>query len=321
MPYQAGSSAQRIRIGLTGLAFAFLLVLLGSIISRSSTSESAHQRGAAGSVERAERAAGRAWRWLPAPPQQQRQLRQMSRARLRAWLLALLVAIGAGGLAYAVARQATGASLPPRAAGQRPTLLLLTSLPLVFGEQFSIEGGGSPALKALETRYRVVPISVTDRGRAGEGPTPADGAAPRAAGRGSRRARSMGARAAARVLLLADPLLEWPSERPLGDPLRPPPMFMDTGLLGHWGLKLDAPDQRGPRRGRLGGYDIMTESPGSLSGAARSARDRLVAHCRVGQGRATIVADADFLNVERLGRPARHNLDALLGELALLERK
>ena len=36
MPYQPGSSAQRIRIGLTGLAFAFLLVLLGSIVSRSS---------------------------------------------------------------------------------------------------------------------------------------------------------------------------------------------------------------------------------------------------------------------------------------------
>ena len=31
----AGSSAQRVRIGLTGLAFAFLLVLLGSVISRS----------------------------------------------------------------------------------------------------------------------------------------------------------------------------------------------------------------------------------------------------------------------------------------------
>lgn len=39
MPYQDGSSAQRIRIGLTGLAFAFLLVLLGSIISRSSNDE------------------------------------------------------------------------------------------------------------------------------------------------------------------------------------------------------------------------------------------------------------------------------------------
>jgi hypothetical protein len=36
MPYQAGSSAQRIRIGLTALAAVFILVLLGSIISRSS---------------------------------------------------------------------------------------------------------------------------------------------------------------------------------------------------------------------------------------------------------------------------------------------
>ena len=42
MPYQAGSSAQRIRIGLTGLAFAFLLVLLGSVVSRSSRDTSAN---------------------------------------------------------------------------------------------------------------------------------------------------------------------------------------------------------------------------------------------------------------------------------------
>lgn len=40
MPYQAGSSAQRIRIGLTGLAFAFLIVLLGSIVIRSSQDNS-----------------------------------------------------------------------------------------------------------------------------------------------------------------------------------------------------------------------------------------------------------------------------------------
>ncbi|MEO8454370.1 MAG: hypothetical protein ABI454_04365 [Sphingomicrobium sp.] len=39
MPYQPGSSAQRIRIGLTGLAFAFLLVLLGSVITRSSKND------------------------------------------------------------------------------------------------------------------------------------------------------------------------------------------------------------------------------------------------------------------------------------------
>ena len=36
MPDQAGTSAQRIRIGLTGLAVAFLVVLLASAISRAS---------------------------------------------------------------------------------------------------------------------------------------------------------------------------------------------------------------------------------------------------------------------------------------------
>ena len=42
MPYQSGSSAQRIRIGLTGLAFAFLLVLLGSVVLRSSRDNNAN---------------------------------------------------------------------------------------------------------------------------------------------------------------------------------------------------------------------------------------------------------------------------------------
>ena len=61
-----------------------------------------------------------------------------------------------------------------------------------------------------------------------------------------------------RVLLLADPALEWPSERPLGDLLRPPAAFADTGLLGHWGLTLTPPEARGPgqpqrrRRARCG---------------------------------------------------------------------
>jgi len=40
MAQHVGSSAQRIRIGLTGLAFAFLLVLLGSIITRSGHDDS-----------------------------------------------------------------------------------------------------------------------------------------------------------------------------------------------------------------------------------------------------------------------------------------
>ncbi len=40
MPHRTGTTAQRVRIGLTGLAFAFLLVLLGSIVSHSGRDES-----------------------------------------------------------------------------------------------------------------------------------------------------------------------------------------------------------------------------------------------------------------------------------------
>jgi hypothetical protein len=40
VPYQAGSSAQRIRIGLTGLAAAFIIVLFASAVLRSSRDNS-----------------------------------------------------------------------------------------------------------------------------------------------------------------------------------------------------------------------------------------------------------------------------------------
>ena len=42
MPYQAGSSAQRIRIGLTSLAVVFLIVLVASAITRASRSDNAN---------------------------------------------------------------------------------------------------------------------------------------------------------------------------------------------------------------------------------------------------------------------------------------
>ena len=125
-------------------------------------------------------------------------------------------------------------------------------------------------------------------------------------------------RGGGRLLLLADPTLEWPSRLPLGDPTRPPPMFVDTGLLGHWGLRLDAPDERGAAKRSLGGYEVMTVSPGALYGRCPTSSDRLTARCRIGRGEVTVIADADLLNVDQLGRDGRHNVDALLVELARL---
>jgi hypothetical protein len=242
----------------------------------------------------------------------------MTRAHVRALGFGLAALIAAAALALAVAPRGPK-PLPPRAPQDRPKLLLLTSLPLMFSEEFSLQGAGSPALKSLETRYRVVPISVTEPAELAKGRLLLM-AHPLAQPAEDLVALDNWVRGGGNVLLLADPRLEWPSKRPLGDPLRPPPMFMDTGLLGHWGLKLAAPEKRGAETARLGGYDVLTVSPGFLSGSCALSSGGLVAHCAIGEGRATIVADADMLDVADLGTDARHNLDAILSELSKLER-
>ena len=242
----------------------------------------------------------------------------MIRARTRAFLILAGALVTALAAAAALSLRAPS-PLPPRPPGQRPALLLLTSLPLVFGEDFSIRGNGSPALKALQSRYRVVPISVADPPELGKARLLLM-AHPLAQPAEDLVALDSWVRGGGRVLLLADPMLEWPSKRPLGDLLRPPPMFMDTGLLAHWGLRLDAPHQRGPKAQKLGGFDVLTDSPGKLFGRCSISADRLVAHCRMGSGRATIVADADLLDTTALGTDAKHNLDGLLEELGDLER-
>jgi hypothetical protein len=106
-------------------------------------------------------------------------------------------------------------------------------------------------------------------------------------------------RGGGRVLLLADPRSDWPSELALGDKFRPQPAFADTGLLDHWGLRLEGPEPGGPRR--LAGVEVETRSPGRLyaTNAGCSVEpDGFVASCTVGKGRVTVVADSDFLDAE-----------------------
>ncbi|HEV2593972.1 MAG TPA: hypothetical protein VGU01_02085 [Sphingomicrobium sp.] len=241
----------------------------------------------------------------------------MTRARFRALLLLLsLMAAAALALAGDRGRQKALSARPPE---RRPTLLLLTSLPILFGEGFSLNGGGSPVLKRLQARYRVEPISITDPEELAKGRLLLM-AQPQAQIAENLVALDAWLRGGGRLLLLADPLLEWDSDRPLGDLTRPSLMFMDTGLLAHWGLRLESPDQPGAAERQLGGYRVLTRSPGALFGACTISADRLVAHCRLGRGVATIVADADVLNVAKLGSFGQRNLDGLIAELASLEQ-
>ena len=234
------------------------------------------------------------------------------------WALLLLLAVLIGGAVFGLAELRSRSSpLGERAAKDRPTLLLLTSLPLLFSDDFSLSGTGSAALKRLRSRYRVVPINVTSTGELSKGRLLMM-AQPQAQTAENLVALDDWVRGGGGLLLFADPMLEWPSKQPLGDLTRPSPMFADTGLLQHWGVRLDAPDQRGAAARRLGSYKVTTLSPGALEGSCNISDDGLLAECRIGKGRATIVADADLLNV---AVPANPNLDAMLFELARLESK
>ena len=229
--------------------------------------------------------------------------------------LALFVAAS---IATSCDRQAPPA---PRPAEERPTLLLLTSLPIVFGEKFGLAENGSAVLSRLETRYQVQPISVSDAGSLG-GAKLLLAAHPNAQPAENLVALDKWVRGGGRLLLLADPMLEWRSERPLGDPLRPPPGFADTGLLRHWGLRLDAPDERGPVERNVAGQRVLFASPGRLHGRCAVEGDGLVARCAIGRGRAIIVADADFLDDRGVeGAETADNLAWLTSELATLENQ
>ena len=104
-------------------------------------------------------------------------------------------------------------------------------------------------------------------------------------------------RGGGRLLLLADPMLEWHSERPLGDPLRPPPGFADTGLLRALGA---AARRAGRRAGRSSGpwpgNAFCSPRRAGWSGAARSRPTGWSRAAPIGKGRVTIIADADFLD-------------------------
>lgn len=210
----------------------------------------------------------------------------------RTWLALLaLIAASAGGVALVKRDEAPA---------ERPRLALLTSLPLLFGEQFTLDAPKVAAIARIEQRHAIVPIATADAASL------RDHAAllmahPRAQPAEVLVELDAWVRRGGHVVLLADPSLKWESSRKLGDRLRPPPDFADTGLLGHWGLRL--------------GIDEAGEGGLRATDQRCAVRERgLVARCRVGRGSASVIADADFVMAE--GADAARRLDLLMGELS-----
>lgn len=207
----------------------------------------------------------------------------------------------------------------------KPRLALLTSLPILFGERFGLDGGDVALPAVLGATYDVQPIAVADT----KSLAPYRlllMAHPRAQPAGALVDLDAWVRGGGRLLLLADPRLDWHSDRPIGDRLRPPPSYADTGLLSHWGLDLVGPTPEGTVPLNADGLTVFASSPGRL--LARDRRCRLagegfIARCGIGAGAVIVIADADLLNVggpDALEGPTSRNLELITRELARLAR-
>jgi hypothetical protein len=121
------------------------------------------------------------------------------------------------------------------------------------------------------------------------------------------------------LLLFADPMLTWESRFALGDRRRPQDTVLLSPILAHWGLALRFdPGQPGGLRENTGtGLPVrlagaLVARPGG-DAACRIEQDALLAECRIGAGRALIVADAAVLEPIEPSAGRARKLRALMG--------
>ena len=206
---------------------------------------------------------------------------------------------------------------------QQQKLLVLTTLPIVFPERLTLDAPASPVLEALQRRYRVEPISVT-AAYALKGARLLLMAQPQAQPAEQLVELDQWVRQGGRVLILADPMLAWRGEWGLSDDLAPPFTFADTGLLQHWGVRLEAPEAAGNAELTIAGRSVRTLSPGRLSAIGKLCSidpSGHLARCKIGKGQAIVIADADFLNTGDIeGVDSESNLALLMAELKRLEQ-
>lgn len=186
---------------------------------------------------------------------------------------------------------------------------LMTSLPLVWSEGASMSDiiGGkaapSPIFEHWQQRYDLRAVdSFEDLEKA-----PPDViilAQPGAMDPADLAVLDKWVRAGGRVVVLTDPALTWPSVFPLGDNRRPLITGLLSPLLGHWGLELLAPEVEGEGMVELqmDGLTVATSGIGTFrlqgDSSCTLSAGQILAACQIGEGRAILLADADFLNAE-----------------------
>lgn len=226
--------------------------------------------------------------------------------------LSALIAISAALTQCSPAEGDHSQSAAMAGANQRSAVWLMTSLPIVWGENASIESTLSgatmpaPIYAHWQKHYAIEAVDSLEQLQKSDIDIVIL-AQPRAMDPADIAALDQWIRDGGRALILTDPLLVWPSDLPFGDKMRPLSTGLLSPLLDYWGLALQAPteQQEGVVEMTFADFTIETVGIGTFAQRAESSPpdtrcrlgvEDLIAHCMIGQGKATLVADADFLH-------------------------
>jgi hypothetical protein len=224
-------------------------------------------------------------------------------------------------LALLFLAQCSAAESPPDSQQPRFRIQLMTSLPLIWGDGASVEsilsGGSEPApvYRYWQQHYDMTAVDSLEN-LAEENPDILLLVQPRAMDPADLNDLDAWVRAGGAAIILTDPDLVWPSRLPLGDPQRPLATGLLSPLLGHWGLELVGGHDHGAAVEllRVGDHHFASRGVGKIERSADGqevsgvdcdwGEAAFLVQCTVGQGQATIVADADFLDAGLWPAPA-----------------
>ena len=181
---------------------------------------------------------------------------------------------------------------------ERPEVTVMTSLPIIWGEKSPFDPGSGPSAswRALQQEFTLRPVDFLDSESLSETRLMLI-AQPRQLSPQELVRLDEWVRGGGRTLILADPALAWPSDMPPGDVRRGISTNMLTPLLSHWRIEVGETD-KAVRTHRLGDRQLLLAGSAGLISRNPACRQEasFVLDCRIGRGRAIVVADADLLH-------------------------